>query len=294
MNIIEEIKDSVRQGDIVTRIMYVNIAVFLLVQVVFLICFIFRIPPQNIGFLYLLKLPSNLSVLVHQPWTVITYMFYHEDFLHILFNLLAFYWFGKIFLGFLTARKLLSVYILGGVAGAIFYVGAFNLFPVFGNVVGSSFALGASAAILAIITAISFYVPGYTINLLFIGPVKLVYIALFSIVLDIISIPSGNAGGHLAHLGGALFGYIFISCYKKDIQITGWLESFFDFVANLFKSRKKMRVSYKRPVSDLDYNHIHNINQKEIDEILDKISKAGYDSLSKKEKEILFRNSRNN
>jgi membrane associated rhomboid family serine protease len=294
MNVIEELKESIKKGNIITQIIYINIAAFLFAQLVMVFYFFSGVPHGQVSFLDLFKLPSNLSILARQPWSIITYMFYHEEFLHILFNLLVFYWFGKIFLGFLTARKLLSVYILGGITGAIFYIGAFNLLPVFTNVVGSAYALGASAAIIAIVAAISFYIPGYTINLLFIGPVKLIYIALFYIVLDIISIPVSNAGGHLAHLGGAFFGYIFISCYKRNIDITKWLESIFDFIATIFKPRNRMKVSYKRPVSDLDFNGMRNVNQKEIDEILDKISKGGYDSLTKKEKEILFKNSQKN
>jgi hypothetical protein len=223
-------------------------------------------------------------------------MFLHYNFFHILFNMLWLYWFGKIFLEYLNAKKLLSVYLLGGLAGGLVYVLAFNLFPAFAEAVPTSVALGASAAILAVVMAVSFYVPNYTINLLFIGPVKLKYIALVTVLIDILSIKSGNAGGHLAHLGGALFGFLYAVQLQRGRDLTKGFNRFMDSLFSLFRRRPgKIRVKYSkpknRPESDLEYNARKVQEQKNIDLILDKISKSGYDGLSKEEKESLFRNS---
>jgi hypothetical protein len=199
------------------------------------------------------------------------------------------FWFGKIFLEYLPAKKLLSVYLLGGLSGAFLYIIAYNFLPVFSAVLPQAHALGASAAVLAVVTAIAFYMPNFTLNLLFIGPVKLKYIALFSIVLDLINIPHGNAGGHIAHLGGALYGYLFIVQYKKGRDISKGYDSIIDSVAKLFKPRKRMKVTYKRTADEYEYNKTKIENQKEIDRILEKISKGGYESLTKAEKEVLFK-----
>jgi hypothetical protein len=209
--------------------------------------------------------------------------------LHILFNILWLYWFGRIFLEFLDEKKLLGVYILGGLAGAILYILSFNLFPAFAQILPVSRALGASAAVLAIVISISVYVPNYTITLLFIGPVRLKYIAAFMIVLDIISIAGSNAGGHIAHLGGALFGWLFIRQYRKGYDLTRGINRLFKKTSAWFSPKSRLKVEYKKSATDYDYNMQKAERQKLIDDILDKISKSGYDSLTKEEKEILFR-----
>lgn len=197
-----------------------------------------------------------------------------------------------IFLHYFDNKKLLSVYIVGGLAGAALYILSFNIFPLFDQALPMSYALGASASVIAIVIAISVYAPNHTINLLFFGPVKLKYIAMVSIVLDVLSIASSNAGGHIAHLGGALFGYLYISQLRKGKNITKGFDRFMDKIFSLFKPRDKFKVTYKRPVNDYEYNKDKATKQKGIDEILDKIAKSGYDSLTKKEKEILFKNSK--
>jgi membrane associated rhomboid family serine protease len=235
--------------------------------------------------------PSTPGELLKRPWTVITYMFTHFNFLHILFNMLILYWFGRIFLQYLTARQLLSTYLLGGLAGALFYVLFINGFPGLREHLGSSM-LGASAAIMALVIAISFYVPNYTLYLLLIGPVRLKYIALAFIIMDILMIASYNAGGHIAHLGGAVYGYWFISRFKKGHDIGSWLNNLLDKAVGILKPRPKLNVSYRKAaksVSDEEYNRSKVEQQKEIDRILDKIAQGGYESLTKKEKETLFK-----
>ena len=280
MYIIEEIKQVFKSNNIFTKLIYINLGVFLLVQIAGLIFFLSG--QENNLLVDYLSVPADINALALQPWSIFTYMFLHEGFMHILFNLLWLFWFGRIFLEFLDYKKLLSLYIYGGIFGAIFFIIAYNLFPVFDPIKHYSVALGASASVLAIVIAISTYVPNYTINLMFIGAVKIKYIAMFSIILDILSISGGNAGGHIAHLGGALFGYLFaLQLRTKKRSSNGF--------ANPFKRKKKVRVTHKNiPKDDQTYNVNKAKNQVQIDKILEKISKSGYSSLTKEEKEILF------
>jgi hypothetical protein len=209
------------------------------------------------------------------------------------------YWFGRIFLEYLTERQLLTTYLLGGIAGAAFYILSFNIFPKFQDSYLQSIALGASASVMAIVVAISYYVPNYRIYLLFIGPVKIYYIALFSIVLDVLMIRSSNSGGHLAHLGGAIWGFYSIYLLRRGVDPGSFLSKTFSFrLKNVFQGRKKTKFkkvyTNTRPVSDDEYNLRKKQEQETIDRILDKISRSGYESLTKQEKELLFKNSGKN
>jgi len=242
-----------------------------------------------------LMVPSVPGELLRRPWTIITYMFTHFNFLHILFNMLVLFWFGKIFLQYLSARQMVSTYILGGLAGAILSILFINGFPGLREHLGSPM-LGASASIMAIVIAIAIYVPDYTLYMLFIGPVRLKYIALVFIIMDVLMIGSYNAGGHIAHLGGAIYGYAFISLFRKGRDIGDWLNNLLDKAVTLFKPRPHLNVTYRKAtkrVSDEEYNRSKVNQQKEIDRILDKIAQGGYENLSKKEKETLFKMSNN-
>jgi hypothetical protein len=222
-------------------------------------------------------------------------MFLHYDFFHILFNMLWLYWFGKIFLEYLNAKKLYAVYLLGGLSGGLVYILAFNIFPAFSESVKESVALGASAAVLAIVMAISFHVPNYRLYLMFIGPVKLKFIALATILIDILSIPSNNAGGHLAHIGGAIFGIVFALGLNRGKGRSGGFNRIMKSLFARFRRKPKMRVEYTRTgrtETDMEYNARKAEEQKDIDRILDKISRGGYGALSKEEKDLLFRSSK--
>ena len=290
MNIADEIKESFKKGTVLTRLIYINLAVFVVVKLIQVVLFLFSTgQPGTFFIIDWLAVPASISELMSRPWTIFTYMFLHEGFLHILFNILWLYWFGRIFLEYLDGKKLLGVYLLGGLAGAALYILAFNLFPAFAQVLPVSRALGASAAVLAVVISISVYVPNYTINLIFIGPVRLKYIAAVMIVLDIISIAGSNAGGHIAHLGGALFGWFFIRQYRQGRDITKGINLAFYKLSKWMTPGKKLKVEYRKPGSDFEYNRQKAIKQQRIDDILDKISKSGYESLSKEEKELLFR-----
>jgi membrane associated rhomboid family serine protease len=291
--IIEEIKETFKRGSMLTRLIYLNLGVFIAVKLVDAIYLLFAIGGQNF-LVEWLSLPADLHLLIYRPWTIFTYMFLHQQFLHILFNMLWLYWLGKIFLEYLNGKQLLNVYLLGGLLGAAFYVTAYNIFPGFRMSMPISYALGASAGVLAIVVASAVYVPDYTIYLLFIGPAKLKYIAAVSVALDLILITDGNAGGHIAHFGGALFGYLYISQMKKGNDIAKGFNKVLDSVATWFKPKSKMTVTYKRGETDIEYNARKKSEQKNIDAILEKIARSGYESLSSNEKEILFRQSRNN
>jgi len=292
MGIIDEIKQNFKQGNNLIKLIYINIGVFLLANISLLfISFSNRDLAEQIQNPWF-SFPSNLNMLLLKPWTIITYMFYHVDIWHIVFNLIFFYWFGQIFLQYLDNKKLVGVYLLGGISGAIVFSIAFNFYQSATGINFNGILFGASAAIMAVAIAISAIVPNYSLNMLFIGPVKLKYIALFYIVLDIISINRENPGGHIAHLGGALFGYIFAVQYKNGKDLTKGLNSFLDGLSSLFKFKRKMKVTYQKPFSDFDYNKQKIDNQKEMDRILDKIAKGGYESLTKEEKNFLFRSSK--
>lgn len=288
-----------KSGSILSRLILINIAVWLFVTLVSLVMWLFQIPTESqgvsSGIVRFLAVPADLLILIKRPWTLFTYMFLHERFWHIFFNMYMLYFGGRIFLQYLTERHLLRVYIIGGLAGAVLYIFSYNVFPVFSNDVAGSAALGASASVLAVLIAIATFVPNYTVNLMFFGKVKLKYLALIFIGIDLISIQSGNAGGHIAHIGGALAGYLYIMAGKKTSAKTYKKPKKSPF-QNIFKIPKKKPFKdiqkNKKPLSDEEYNIRRSEKQKKINSILDKISKSGYDSLSKEEKEILFKQSK--
>jgi len=287
MNIVDEIKESFREGSMLTRLIYINIGVFLLVRIINVFFFLSGESFPLIGWL---AMPADIHQLLSRPWTIITYMFLHFGFLHILFNILWLYWLGKIFLLYFDERKLLAVYLLGGITGGLFYLAAYNLFPAFDKVVAASQLMGASAAVIAIVIAVAVYVPNHIVYLMFIGQVKMKYIALVSIALYVIGISSSNAGGNLAHLGGAFLGMVFALQYKKGNDISKTMSLILDKIARWMKPKPKVKITYRTTGNkDIDYNRRKNAEQERINDILEKISKSGYDSLTKEEKEILFR-----
>lgn len=294
MSVLDEIKASFKSGNSLIKLIYVNIAVFLAVKIVGLFFYLFSIPP-NFSLVNMLAVPADLKLLILRPWTIISYMFLHESLGHIFWNLIILYSFGRIFLQYFGEKKLISVYLLGGISGAALYILFFNMFPVFNYSIPMSIALGASASVMAILIAVATYKPRYEVNLFLLLRVEMRYIALALIIVDIVLIDESNAGGHIAHLGGALFGYLYISQMKRGKNITKGFDRIMDKIVSIFKPRPKVKVSYRRPINDLDrdieYNKHKKEKQQEVDIILDKIAKSGYDSLSKKEKETLFKNS---
>ncbi len=291
MGIFDDLRLKYNTGQLPVKFIFINVALFLVVRLADVCCILlgstFSAAPY-------LELPSDLTVLLHRPYTLLTYMFFHYDVLHLLFNMLWLYWFGQLFLLFFNAKQFGGLYILGGISGALLYLLAYNLLPYFADSRGM--LLGASAAVLAVVLAVSAYAPDYKIRLLLLGNVSLKYIALATVVLDLLSMTSHNAGGHIAHLGGALFGYLFATSYKKGRDLTKGFNRLADQIVLLFKKRPrkggpKIRTSrqgYARNPSDDEYLRRRQENTAEIDRILDKIKQSGYTSLSREEKQRLF------
>lgn len=296
MTIFDEIKQSYKQGSVLHKLIYINVAVFLALHigVIFLVLLNKIGRTQSITeILYYLAIPSDLQALVRKPWTIITYMFTHGFLYHILFNLLILYWFGRFFIEEFGTKKLLGIYLLGGISGALLFVVFYNVFPFFEEVREQSIATGASASVMAIVIAVATAVPDRRMHLVLIGPVKIIYLALIIFVTSTILDFTDNTGGKIAHIGGALAGFLFAHYFRRGKDITRgfdrFMDRFFDFFrTGIFQGRKKMKVTYKRPADDFEYNKQKAKEQAEIDRILDKISQGGYDSLSKTEKEKLF------
>ena len=291
MGIWDEIKLTFRNGSNLTRLIYINIAVFVLITIVAVIGFLLNNQEISGKALDLFSVPASFHVLLSRPWTLITYMFTHKDIWHILFNMLWLYLFGRIFLEYLDERKLAAVYLLGGISGALVYILAFNFFPAFKGVVADSVAIGASASVMAIVIAIAAYVPDYTVQLFIFGRIKIKYLALGIFILTSIMDFSINSGGKLAHIGGAFFGYFYIINLKHGHDIGKGFNRIIDFFVTLFRPRKKLKVTHKKVATEYEYNKIKVEHQKLINNILEKISKGGYDCLTKEEKETLFKES---
>jgi membrane associated rhomboid family serine protease len=285
VDIISDIKYTFKKGSVLTRLIYVNLGVFLVVKLVGVFSIL---AGQPFSLAYWLALPSAVNDLILRPHTLITYMFLHENFLHILFNLLGLYWFGKLFLYNFEGNKLLSVYLLGGIAGGVLYMVSYSVFPVFASARG--LLLGASASVFAVLVAVAVYEPNREIGLMFIGRVALKYVAGFYVLLSVLSISSSNPGGNIAHLGGAAWGWFYIYQLRRGKDWGRGLVKLLNKVPGMFSQKSKMKVTYKQPPrDDYEYNRQKNLKQEEINRILDKIAKSGYESLTKEEKELLFK-----
>jgi membrane associated rhomboid family serine protease len=299
MSIIEDIKHAFRQpNNTLKQLILINVIVFLLFLIV-------GTPLSWMGFewvekiaLYYLSLPSDPLEFITKPWTLITYFFTHEGFLHILFNMLNLYWFGMLINEYLGNRKLLSLYILGGIAGGLLYIVFYNLLPGFSERSANSQLIGASASVLAIVVAAATLLPNYTFNLLLIGPVKIKWIAAALVLMSwaFARGGSGNAGGNIAHLGGALIGWIYIKQLQRGTDFGRPIHAVLDFLTGLFKRKPNLKVTHRRTTGTTTANGSTSStvgqpgkpSQYEIDRILDKISSSGYESLSKEEKQKLF------
>jgi membrane associated rhomboid family serine protease len=291
MGIWDDIKKTFKNGSNLTKLIYINIAVFILITIVAIIGFLLNNQTIAESALNIFSVPSSLKSLLLRPWTLFTYMFVHKDIWHILFNMLWLYWFGKIFLEYLDQRKLVAVYLLGGLSGAVLYILSFNIFPAFDGVVAESVAIGASASVMAIVIAIAAYVPDYSVQLFLFGRVKIKYMALAIFILTSIMDFSVNSGGKLAHIGGGFFGYFYTLNLRQGKDIGRGFNMIIDSLVTLLKPGKKMKVTHKKAATEYEYNKIKAEHQTRINSILEKISKGGYDSLTKEEKETLFKES---
>ncbi len=289
MNLFENLKRIFKTGDSLIKLIFINCAVFLALYLISLAFLLFNIYASTLT--TYLAVPSDLNILPFRFWTPFTYMFFHQDVMHILFNMLALYWFGKLFLMFFSEKQLVGLYLLGGLLGSFFYLAAYNIFPFYAPLVHSSFLLGASGSIMAILLAVGLRSPNMEMQMLLIGRIKLIYIAIFYVLISLFGITSNNGGGQLAHLGGALAGYIFVVSLRRGTDLTKGFNLILDSISNLFKPRrlKVKKTGYSsRKMSDADYNANKERKNAEIDRILDKIKTSGYGSLSADEKKRLF------
>lgn len=289
-----------KRNNAIVQLIVINVIVFFLVNFSGVL---FELFYPNSGVREMISgwfsLPNHIEPLLRKPWTFLTYMFTHRGFFHIIFNMLWLYYIGSIFQEFQGAKKVISTYILGGFFGAIFYMLAMNIFPLFANFSKEYPIQGASAGVYALIIATTTLLPDYSIRMMFIGNVKLKWLALVMIGFDLLSLAGTNAGGHFAHLGGALFGYLYVIQLRKGRDLASGFNFVVDKIVTLFSPRSRMKVT-KRPTQSSNYNKsatttaaskpkISASRQEVIDKILDKISVSGYDSLTKEEKEILFK-----
>ena len=272
-DIFTNLKRTFNSGNILAKLIYINVGLFVIIRLASVILMLFNL--GGFPFLQYLQVPSSPELLLYRPWTIITYM-------------LWLYWFGGLFLTFFSERQLGGLYLLGGIAGAVLFLVAYNIFPYFRTVAAYSYLMGASASVMAIVFAVSFYRKDLEIGLFLIGRIKLIYLALFTFVIDLLAITSTNAGGHIAHIGGALFGIWFAARIKEGKDLTAPMNRLLDWVVNLGKRKPKMRVTYKRPETDYEYNARKHRETVDLDAILDKLKRSGYESLSAEEKKKLF------
>jgi len=279
--IIEDFKNAWnKENNGLIKIILINIIVFVSMSILEVFLTLSGLGELFNLFLNKLMLPASLKVFIFQPWSIITYFFLHMNFMHILWNMLFLYWFGKIIHDNIGNNTVISLYIIGGIIGGLSYMALFNIIPYYDNRVSESLMLGASAGVFSVVIGSATLLPNYTFYLLFLGPVRIKYIALFYLLLSFFDVTGSNAGGEIAHLGGALMGYLYIRQLQNGVNMGKGIID----ILNIFNKNKKEVISKVEKVKEIKKD----ISQDEIDKILDKISDSGYASLSKNEKEKLF------
>lgn len=291
----ENLYKKYRGSDVVGKFIFVNVALYVLLLFIGVFSVLFNAGSLSADVLSFVELPASLGELALRPWTVLTYMFIHAGLWHILWNMLALYFFGRIFLNFYSVRHFVGIYILGGLFGALFFVLAYNLFPYFGPYLPFSRLVGASAAVLAVVVAAAVRSPQYRINLMFVGSVKLSTFALVVVAMSFLMLSGGNAGGNFAHLGGAFAGWLVADMLNKGRDLTQVVNGPIDWVSSLIvrlrtPRKKKTKFTYTRGgrSADYEYNARKKADEAEVDRILEKVKKGGYASLSEEEKKRLF------
>ena len=288
MSFFDDLKYKLAQNNAVVKLIALNVAVYLVFAIAHLLFWLFQATDILDSVQKLFVLYASPANFITHPWGLVTYMFLHSGFFHILFNMLWMYWLGMLLHEYLGNVRVYQIYFLGGIGGGLLYLLFYNVFPVFKDSLPDSYALGASAGVLAMVTAAATLLPQYTVMLFGVFAVQLRYIAIFSVLIDLLNIPSSNAGGRIAHLGGALAGYLFIKYLYTNNAFTNAIHSVSSFFGNIFKPKSKLTIHYKadsKPKASAPKSH--KPNQADVDAILDKISRSGYSSLTQSEKDIL-------
>ncbi|WP_158727689.1 MULTISPECIES: rhomboid family intramembrane serine protease [unclassified Flavobacterium] len=286
MNVIDDLKLQYKMGGIVIRLIFWNIALFVIPFLVFSLISLMGI---SIDYLQYVSLSSNPTVFISQPWTILSYAFFHTGIMHILFNLIVLNFAGRLFTTYFTGKQLFGLYVLGAIFAGIVYVLVFYILAIDAPIVG------ASAAIMAILVAVATYNPLMELRMLIFGTVKLWHVTAVILFIDLMQLRSGNMGGHISHLAGALFGFLFIKLLENGTDLSKIVTDFVNFFQNRFQRGKtspftKVYKSHQKPVPKaVSKIVVKDNNQQQIDQILDKISQSGYDSLSQNEKEFLFK-----
>ena len=284
MNWLTNLYQNFLQRNIVERIIILNVVIFILTYLINTLSFLFQID-GNIVMTWF-SLQPDFELLLYKPWTIISYGFLHAGFFHIVFNMMVLYYFGNLFLDFFNSKQFLTYLFLGIISGGLIYMTSYNFLP--GLQTQNSLLVGTSAGVMAVVIGIASHIPQYSLRFRFIGNIKLLYIAVALIVLDVVQIPAGNAGGHLAHLGGSLIGFLLTTYLAQGNNFISWFERIFSKdkkqpLKTVYKNTQKSKQkSNQKKESKSD-------QQVKIDSILDKISKSGYDTLSKEEKDYLFK-----
>ncbi len=288
--IINDLKLQYKMGGVIIRLIFINIVLFAVPAIVFSILQLFKV---NIDYMNFVSLSTDWSLLLVKPWSLLTYAFFHSGFFHILFNLLLLNFFGNLFLTYFTQKQLLGLYLLSAVFSGLLYMIGYMFLPALAGVNASM--VGASGAIMAVLLATVTYQPYMEVRLFLFGNVKLWQIALVLIVLDLIQLPMDNTGGHIAHLAGALIGFLYIRLLQSGTDLSNIVTNIINFFVNLFQPKKatpfkKVHVNSKKATTSSQSKIVvKDKTQQQIDEILDKISQSGYDSLTAEEKEFLFK-----
>lgn len=301
MGTADKFRYKLQTATVVEKLIAINVICFILFFLAKTVAFLFQWPSDFL--LEWFVFPKEPGEYIFKPWSIVTYSFLHSGIWHILSNMLILYYAGIYFLQYFSPKKLLNFYFMGVIIGALVYMLSYNLFPAFAAT-GRSYLVGASAGVMSVLVGIATHVPNLRIRLLFLGSIKFWYIAAFLVLLDIIQIPISNSGGHLAHLGGALFGYVYASQLKKGNDIAGGFEKvitgFLSYFEGGKKTKSRMRTVYRKPPKSATTTQTtaagisKTEKQEKIDAILDKISKSGYDSLTKQEKDFLFQAGKDN
>lgn len=279
--IIEDFKNAWnKENNGLIKIILINVIVFVSMSILEVFITLSGFGELFNLFLNKLMLPASLKVFIFQPWSLLTYFFLHMNFMHILWNMLFLYWFGKIIHENIGNNAVISLYIIGGIIGGLSYMALFNIIPYYDNRVSESLMLGASAGVFSVVVGSATLLPNYTFYLLFLGPVRIKYIALFYVLLSFFDVTGSNAGGEIAHLGGALMGYLYIRQLQNGVNMGKGIID----ILNIFNKNKKEVISKEEKTNEIKKD----ISQDEIDKILDKISDSGYKSLSNNEKDKLF------
>ncbi|TMM31398.1 rhomboid family intramembrane serine protease [Polaribacter aestuariivivens] len=280
MSFIDTIKYKYKTGSIIDKLIYINIAVFAISLLITVISGLYKV---NQNFLMdWFSLDDNVNEFLSKPWSIISYGFLHAGFIHLIFNMITLYFMGNFFIQYFTQKQALQFYILGTLFGGLFFILSQNYFPLFED---ESYSLvGASAGISAIILGITTYMPNYQVKIPLIGYVKLWHLTAIWLGLDIVGLIGPNAGGSFSHLGGSLFGFLYVNnASNKKIDFFGNFSKYFQ------KKEKPLKTVYKSAKKTTEKSKKTSYNQEQIDTILDKISKSGYDTLTKSEKEFLFK-----